>query len=61
MNPLEIKRKELELLRVETARRELEFKVEERIDEINRVKEQINIQLAKEEEIRREIKKMKNE
>jgi hypothetical protein len=61
MNPLEIKRKELELMRVETARKELEFKVEERIDEINRVKEQINIQLAKEEEIRREIKKMRNE
>lgn len=56
---LEIKRKELELKRVETARQEQEFRIEERLEEIERLKDHIKIQLAKEEELKQEIKKLK--
>lgn len=58
-NVLEIKRKELELMRVETARHEQEFRIEERLDEIERIKEHIKTQKIKEEELKQEIKKLK--
>lgn len=52
---LEKKRKQLELSRVEIARKELEFKIEEREDDIRRLKEYIQIQLNKEQELKKEI------
>ena len=56
MSELEKKKKRLELARVQLAREELEFKVEERMDEIERLKAAIQIQLEKEEEIRKDLK-----
>lgn len=55
---LELSRKKLELMRVETARHELEFKIEERLEEIKRIQEHIRIQKEKEEQLKQEIKKL---
>lgn len=55
---LDIKRKKLELMRVETARHELEFKIEERLEEVERLREHIKTQKNKEEELKTELKKM---
>lgn len=52
---LERKKKEMELRRVETARMELELKIEERLEEIQRLKDHIRIQLDKEEQIKKEL------
>lgn len=54
---LEKKKKEMELRRVETARMELELKIEERMDEIHRLQEHIKIQLEKEQQLKEEINK----
>lgn len=51
---LELKKKELELKRVELAKEELTFKIEERCEEIERIKTNINIQDET-------IKKLKND
>lgn len=59
MSKLDLKRKELELGRVEQARKELEFKIEERMDEVERLRGHIEIQLLKEEELKEEINKLK--
>lgn len=56
---LDIKRKELEIMRVETARRELEFKIEERLEEISRLQEHIQVQLKKEADLKEELLKLK--
>ena len=58
MSKLDLKRKELELGRVEQARKELEFKIEERMDEIERLQGHIQIQLQKEQELKEEIKQL---
>jgi hypothetical protein len=55
MTPLELKRIKLELINVAAARHGLEFKIEERLDEINRLKEHIKIQEAKEAELKEKI------
>lgn len=52
---IELKRKKLELSRVELARQEQEFKIEERMEEINRLKATIMLQENKENELRAEI------
>ena len=52
---IEIKRKKLELARVQMAKSELEFKVEERIEEINKFKEHVKVQSEKEKELLEEI------
>ncbi len=52
---LEQKRKKLELMRVQSAKMELEFKIEERLEEIERLKENIKIQKQKEEELIKEL------
>lgn len=52
---LEMKKKVLELKRVETARMELELKIEERLDEIERLKKAIEIQIVTEEKLKKEI------
>ncbi len=55
MDNIEIKRKKLELSRVELARQEQELKIEERLEEINRIKGTIDIQIKKEQELKAEI------
>lgn len=52
---LEQKKKQLEYARVKLAREELELKIEERIDEIKRLEAAIEIQVAKEVELLRDI------
>lgn len=56
MTSLELKRLKIELIRVSAARAELEFKIEERLEEINRIKEHIKVQLDKEAELAGKIK-----
>ena len=55
---LEKKKKILELQRVQTARMELEFKIDERMDEIERLKANIAVQEAKEAELQKEIENL---
>lgn len=57
MTLMEKKRKVLELERVKVARLELEFKIEERQEEIARLTEAIEKQLQKEQEIQSELNK----
>jgi len=52
---IELKRKQLELSRVELARQEQELKIEERMEEIGRIEAMILIQKKKEEELKQEI------
>lgn len=52
---IELKRKEMELKRVTLAREEQELKIEERYDEINRLKSMIEVQIKREEELKAEI------
>ena len=59
MQDLEYKRKELELVKVAAARAELEFKILEKEDEIQRIKDHIQIQIKREDEIRAELGKAK--
>lgn len=53
---LEIKRMKLELIKVSAAKAELEFKIDERLEDIARIKEHVKIQEAKEEELRLKIR-----
>jgi hypothetical protein len=55
MNALDLKRMKLELIKVAAARAELEFRVDERMDEINRIKDHIKVQLDKEAELQAKI------
>jgi len=55
MSPLDLKRMKLELIKVAAARHELEFRVEERLDDINRLKEHIKVQQDKEAELQAKI------
>lgn len=57
---MELKRKRLELSRVELARFEQEFKIEERMEEIARIKAMIDIQKAKEEDLKQEIQALES-
>ena len=56
MSKLETKRLKLELHKVQAARHELEFRIDERMDEIERIKGHIEIQIAKEKELEEKIK-----
>lgn len=58
---LELKKKELELQRVELARKELEFKIEEKKEEMARLHDYVQVQLTKEQELKVEIQKIKGE
>lgn len=58
MNELEIKRKKIEISRVEMARKELEFKIDEREDEIGRLKSLIKIQIDAEDRLKKEINEL---
>lgn len=55
MSQLDLKRMKLEMVKVAAARAELEFRVEERLDEINRIKDHIKVQLDKETELQGKI------
>lgn len=55
MSGLELKRTKLELVKVAAARAELEFKIEERLEDIARIKGHIQVQLDKEAELRTKI------
>lgn len=55
MDSIEVKRKKLELSRVELARQEQEFKIEERMEEVNRLRSMIEIQKNKENELKAEL------
>jgi hypothetical protein len=55
MTPLELKRMKLELIKVAAARHELEFKIEERLEDISRLKDNIKIQEAREAELKAKI------
>lgn len=55
---LELKRKEVELMRVHVARQELELKIAERQEEISRLENHILTQLAAEERLKEEIKQL---
>jgi len=57
---IELKRKRLELSRVQLAREEQEFKIDERMEEINRLKSMVQIQLNKEDELNAEITALLN-
>jgi hypothetical protein len=55
MSSIDLKRKSLELSRVQLARQEQEFKIEERMEEIYRIEAMIKIQITKEEDLKAEI------
>lgn len=57
LSALDLKRKELELIKVAAARAELEFKILEKQEEITRIKEHIQIQFKREAELKDEINK----
>lgn len=52
---IELKRKKLELSRVELARQEQELKIEEKMEEVKRLESMIEIQTNKENELKAEI------
>lgn len=53
---LDIKRKKVELSRVQVARQELELKIEEKMEEIERIKAHIEVQNKAEERLLKELK-----
>lgn len=55
MTPLEIKRMKLELVQVGAARASLEFRIEEHLEDIDRIKKSIAIQVDKELELQGKI------
>jgi hypothetical protein len=57
---IELKRKKLELARVSVARQEQEFKIEEKMEEIERLNSLIVIQKNKENDLKLEIKTLEN-
>lgn len=61
MTNLELKRLEVELIRVQAARAELEFKIVEREDDIDRMKQNIQIQINKENEIKQKLEASKGQ
>jgi len=56
MTALEKKRLQAELLRITSAKFELELRIEERLEEIEKLKEHIKIQEDKEKEIQEKLK-----
>lgn len=53
---LDDKKKKLELSRVKLAREEMEFRIEERLDEIEKLREHIKVQVAREAELEKDVK-----
>lgn len=61
MSPLELKKLQVELLRVSAAKGEMELRIDERMDEIKRLEEHIKVQIAKEEELKAKIADMQQQ
>lgn len=59
MTALDIKKIQVELLQVQAAKASLELRVEEKLEEIERVKEHIVISEAKEIELKQKLKEIK--
>lgn len=59
MNQLDIKRKELELIKVSAAKADLQFRIDERLFEIQNLQKSIDAQAKRETELKEEIKQMK--
>ena len=57
MNPLELKRKKVEIVRVGAAKAEMEFQIEEKLDEIERIKRNIENQEKRISQLQDEINK----
>lgn len=57
MSPLDKKKVSVELLQVQAARASLELRIEERLEEIERLKENIKISLTREDELKDKLKK----
>lgn len=55
MTPLERKKIEVELLRVNAAKEEMQLRILESQDQINRLQEQIKIQEVKEKELQTKL------
>lgn len=55
MSPLELKKLKVELLQVQAAKASLELRIEERLDEISRIKETILVSEKKEQELMEKI------
>lgn len=60
MSPLELKRLKLDLVKVGAAKAELQFKIEERLEDIKRIEDNIKISEAKEEELKAKIAEAEN-
>ena len=58
MNPLELKKLQVELLRVSAAKAEMELRIAERMDEIQRIEDSIAVSEAKEIELKAKIAEM---
>jgi DNA-binding protein H-NS len=56
MTSLDLKKLKVELLQVQAARASLELRVEERLEEIDRIREHIAVSLAKEADLAEKIK-----
>lgn len=55
MSPLDLKKLKVELIQVEAARASLELRIEERLDEIQRIQETIIISENREQELKLKI------
>ena len=55
MSPLDLKRMKLDLIKVGAAKAELQFKIDERLEDIKRIEDNIKIQEDKEQELRDKI------
>ena len=60
-SPLELKKMKVELLRVSAAKAELEYRIEESMENIKRIEDSIKIQKDKEEELSAKIQAMETE
>ena len=59
MNPLDIKRKLFEIQRVETAKMEMELKIFEKMEEIDRLKANMEVQDRRINELKTELEQAK--
>ena len=55
---LERKKKELEMAAVDLAKQQMELRIEEKLDEIKRLKDNIKIQADKVEDLKKELEEM---
>jgi hypothetical protein len=60
MTELDIKRKELELKRVQMARFDMEFRIEECLDQIEKYKQNIKIQQDAEARLTKELQEVRS-